>query len=42
VKKFDPAEYFNTDPSLVSRTYNRPTVDKLASTPIINKDKLPV
>eukprot|EP00123_Amoebidium_parasiticum_P021693 comp71982_c0_seq1/m.48161 comp71982_c0_seq1/g.48161 ORF comp71982_c0_seq1/g.48161 comp71982_c0_seq1/m.48161 type:complete len:253 (-) comp71982_c0_seq1:22-780(-) len=32
VAKFDPAEHFNTDPSLVHRTYNRLTKDQLHST----------
>lgn len=29
VKKFNAAEYFNTHPSLVNRTYNRPTLEML-------------
>ncbi|XP_074662576.1 putative U3 small nucleolar RNA-associated protein 11 [Tubulanus polymorphus] len=28
-KQFDAAKHFNTDPALLSQTYNRPTIDKL-------------
>lgn len=28
-KEFDAAKYFNTHPSLVNRTYNRPTTEML-------------
>eukprot|EP01087_Luapelamoeba_hula_P022851 TRINITY_DN8296_c0_g1_i1.p1 TRINITY_DN8296_c0_g1~~TRINITY_DN8296_c0_g1_i1.p1 ORF type:complete len:272 (-),score=71.55 TRINITY_DN8296_c0_g1_i1:16-831(-) len=35
VKRFKPAEYFNTDPSLVRRAYNRPTLDQLAEDTLV-------
>ena len=34
VAKFDPAKHFDTAPELMSRSYNRPTLQQLTSAPV--------
>lgn len=40
-KSFDPAEYFDTDPSLLDRTFNRPRKEQLAQPPPLPRGTTP-
>ncbi len=42
VQDFDPVKYFDTVPELVNRSYNRPRIETLKTTPmVLNKDAPP-